>query len=66
MAENLYFKNSNGKWECRAQTRKEQELCSLGQLDKYDDHCQFMGHGCICNLGGLAPDEKGFLVRRDA
>lgn len=59
----MYFKNDIGQWECKAQTREQQKLCELGHLDKYDDHCQFMGRGCICNLGGFVQDEKGFLVR---
>lgn len=64
MAKNLYRKNIAGDWECRATTREQQKLCRLGHLDKYDDSCQFMGHGCICNLGGLVQNDKGELVSR--
>jgi hypothetical protein len=40
----------DSKGFCRAKTREQQKLCKIGALDRFDDHCQYMGENFKCNL----------------
>jgi hypothetical protein len=47
---------------CRAKTRNQQKICRLGDLDKFDDHCQFMMPDLSCSLAGKQVNGKGEVV----
>ena len=58
MADYLYDKNGF----CRAKTRGQQQLCKLGNLDKFDDFCQWLKHDMKCSFAGKRVSKKGEIV----
>lgn len=55
-----FCKKINGEYFCIAKTRNHQKHCAAGQLDQYDDACQY-NKADICSIGDLIEIDQKIL-----